>query len=759
MNKPTLVLIDVLSILHRSYHALPTLTDSLGNPTNALYGTSLATLSFLEKYKPDTIIACYDLPEPTKRHKIYEEYKGGRKETEDELLYQIENSYELWEAFNIPTAEASGYEADDVIATYARAHSTTHNVIVVTGDSDLFQLIDEKDNIKIHYFKKGIKDVALYDTQTVQEKYEFTPSYITTYKAIAGDTSDNIPGVAGIGKKTTTQLIQEFGTLDNIYTALKNKEQFIQKGFTERQHTLLTSAEKEAYTAYQLVTVYDDAPVSKIVSWSPSPLTLKKYFMEKDFKSLITKIPEHINPLTLDDNLQKETGVALWVLDSRYTNASLEDVYGYTNKSNWKEALAYIVQELKTKKLYTIFSDIEKPLIPIVQKMTETGVAINAPYLATLKKEYKETLQGIEKKIYKHAGREFNINSSKQVGEIIFDELHITGSKKTSKGNRSTREEVLLSLQDAHPIIPLLLQYRENKKLLSTYIEALPKYQDDTGRIHAEFLQSGTATGRFSSRNPNLQNIPNNTKAGILIRNAFISPKDWKLVAFDYSQIELRVAAFLSNEKVLIESFERGEDIHTIVASKMFKTQPDNITPTMRSQAKAINFGVLYGMGVQALSKSLKVPRSEAQLFLDDYRERFASLYAYRESLKKQAREKGYVTTFFGRRRIIPEIQSNIPHIRAYGERIALNTPIQGTQADIIKIAMIRIHKGLSQQNILKHVRMILQVHDELVFEVHNTTPDSVLDYIEKTMEEVMKDKGIIFPVDKKEGTTWGAMS
>jgi DNA polymerase-1 len=467
----------------------------------------------------------------------------------------------------------------------------------------------------------------------------------------------------------------------------------------------------------------------------------------------------------IDPKELTKTSVALWVLNSNLTNPGLEEIFAYTKTDNFAKASEYVFSELKKQGLYKVYEEIELPVIALIEKMDAKGVKIDVAFLNELSKTYHTELTKLEKKIWEYAGIEFNVNSPKQLGEILFDKMLLTakGLKKTSGGARSTRESELEKLRDAHPIVPLLFEYRELQKLLSTYIDTIPTLVDDNHRLHAHFIQAGSTTGRMASQGPNLQNIPIKTDLGRVIRKAFIAEKGFVLAAFDYSQIELRVAAFLSGDPKLIEIFTKGEDVHAAVASEVFEVPLDKVTSEMRRKAKVINFGILYGMGVSALRQNLgkETERAEAQKFYNDYFEKFSGLATYLDKVKAEAARKGYTETFFGRRRYFEGINSKVSFIKAMAERMAINAPIQGTNADIVKIAMKKIDTYIEENNLSDSVFVILQVHDELVYEIKETVATKVIPEIKKIMETVVDPKdiyGIVLKANAASGKNWGEL-
>lgn len=768
-----LILLDVHAIIHRAYHALPDFTSSKGDPTGALYGLSAMLIKIIRELKPDYLIACYDLPKPTFRHEAYKDYKAGRKEADNELVDQLKRSYDIFRSFGIPIYEKEGFEADDIIGTIASQTKKEKDIetIIASGDMDTLQLVDDK-RVQVYTLRKGISDTILYDEEKVRERFGFDPELLPDFKGLRGDPSDNIIGIKGIGEKTATTLIKKFGTLEAMYKALKkNKEAFKKIGLTERIIKLLEEGKEDALFSKVLAQIRRDAPVDfkipnkkwELASQRDEVLDL---FQKFGFRSLVTRL----NDMTPDSNNEKEkeenekisdeevekTAIALWLVDSNITNPKLHDILQYANTKSFKKAQEKIFNDLKEAHLEKVYNEIELPLIPVLKKMNKRGVKIDKDFLHKLSKDYHKDLSKLEKEIWKLADDEFNINSPKQLGEILYDKLDIRGKriKKTAGGARSTKASELEKLKDEHPIIPKILEYRELQKLLSTYIDNIPEMVADDGRLHAEFVQTGTTTGRFSSQNPNLQNIPIKTELGKVIRKAFVAEDGHKLVAFDYSQVELRVAALLSGDKKLKEIFKSGNDVHSATAAEVFGVSLDEVTPSMRRSAKVINFGILYGMGVNALRQNLETSREEAQKFYTNYFQTFKRLAEYLEKTKEEARKKGYTETYFGRRRYFPGLSSSLPYIRAMEERMAINAPIQGTNADMVKLAMIEIDKKLKEQKLESEAHAILQIHDELVYEVKEEKIKEVSVIVKNIMENIIK-KDVPFVVDVKTGYNW----
>lgn len=773
-NKKRLVILDNHAILHRAYHALPNFSSSSGEPTGGLFGLSSMLISIIRDLKPDYIAAAFDMAAPTYRHEVFEGYKGKRSKAEDELVAQIVRSYDIYKALNIPVYEREGFEADDVIGTIVEQLKKNKDIeiYIASGDMDTVQLVDNK-RVQVYTLRKGVSDTVTYDEEAVKERYGFASDLLPDFKGLAGDPSDNIPGVAGIGVKTATTLIQECGTIENIYKTIKKKseEELKEKhGIKPRTIKLLKENEEEALFSKMLATIRKDVPITYSLpkgDWTEE-LNMEKVvtlFRELEFRTLTQRVQgllgdsEKNEELISDEELE-ELKIGIWIINSNLTNPTKEDILHFTNTTSFAEARKKMMHELSERNLLEIFNDIERPLIPIIKRMKERGVLIDLNKLSELSSAYHAKLSILERDIYKAAGEEFNINSPKQLGELFFEKLHLStkGIKKTSGGQYSTAESELEKLRGQHEIVDHIFEYRALQKLLSTYIDNLPKLVKKDGRLHAEFLQYGTTTGRMSSQNPNLQNIPIKTEEGRAIREAFIATKDFELVALDYSQVELRVAALLSGDQLLIDVFKNNRDVHTEVASRVFGVERDDVDKEMRRKAKVINFGILYGMGVNALKQNLGSTQEEARTYLDEYFEKFPQLAEYIEKVKREAARNGYTETLFGRRRYFQGLNSHVPYIRAAAERMAVNAPIQGTSADIIKKAMIEIDRYIEKEKLHDNVYLLLQVHDELIFEIHKDMVDNVIPRIQGYMEGVLSEKGFDIPliVDVLRGSNWG---
>ncbi|HEY4528567.1 MAG TPA: DNA polymerase [Candidatus Paceibacterota bacterium] len=759
-----LVLLDSHAIIHRAYHALPEFSaSSTGEPTGALYGLVAMLIKMIQDLKPDYIVAAFDLHGPTYRHEAYEAYKSGRKENDKNLDLQLERAKDIFEAFGIPVYSHVGFEADDIIGTITKKVKNL-DIVIASGDMDTMQLVEGK-RVQVYTLKKGINDTILYNEKLMEERFGFPPKRLVDYKGLRGDPSDNIIGVKGIGEKTATTLIQEFGTIENIYKNLDKAK------LSDRFKKLLEENEEEALFSKTLATIRTDAPIDfKLPKPWKECFDLDKVltlFRELGFRTLserVKKLNSNGSP-TAKGEMPKAEGVEskdlclmLWVIDSNITNPTLEDVWSFTKTESPEEARKILKMELDKRKVRNVYEDIEKPLMIVVEKMNERGIKVDKLLLVELSKKYHKELSRIEKEIWKHAGVEFNVNSPKVLSNILFTKLELADKrqKKTPGGVLSTKESELEKLRDKHPIISLILEYRELSKLLSTYIDAIPPLLDKNSRLHSTFIQAGSSTGRMASNNPNLQNIPIKTELGRAIRKSFVTDKGLKLLSIDYSQIELRLAAILSEDKKLIEIFKKGEDVHAGVAARVFKVRPEEVTREMRIKAKTINFGILYGMGVNALRENLGTDRKEAQEFYNEYFKTFTGLSAYLDGIKAETARKGYTETMFGRRRYFSGFNSPLPYVRAQAERMAINAPIQGSQADLIKIAMRKIGEKFPDAHLL------LQVHDELVYEVREEEVDEMAREFKKIMETVIPEeklKGVPILAEANVGNNWGEMS
>jgi DNA polymerase-1 len=790
MNK-RLVILDTHAILHRAYHALPDFASSKGEPTGALYGLVTMLLRIAGELKPDYIAATFDLPKPTHRHIAYDKYKSHRPPADEALISQLNLAREVLDAFGVARYEKEGFEADDLIGTIAEHMKKHHgvDVIIASGDMDTMQLVDD-DRVRVFTLKKGLTDTVLYDEKKVIERYGFVPLLIPDFKGLRGDPSDNIPGIKGIGEKTATILIKEFGSIEDIYKTLKkNPEKIKEAGIKDGMFEKLKSGEEDAEFSKELATIRRDAPIHFDLpekEWRESihPKQVEDMLSRFEFRSLVPRIKSLVGdineknvtePSIPGDDLFSEVettipadelmraALAVSVLDSNIPEPTLEDIYRAGHSRVFAEAKLHILEEIKENELEFVYEKIELPLVPILRQMEKKGVCIDKRFLNDLSKEYHHELKKIEERIYKAAGEEFNISSPKQLGVVIYDKLGLKPErqKKTATGARTTRESELEKMRGMHPIIVDILAHRELSKLLGTYIDNLPTMLDEKNRVHTTFIQIGAATGRIATKNPGLQNIPIKTELGRAIRKAFVAEKGSVMLAFDYSQIELRIAAWLSGDQGLTQIFKEGRDAHTEVASRVFHVRAEDVSYDQRRSAKVINFGILYGMGVTALQQSLGTSRREAQEFYNQYFEAFPQLALYIDAVKAFAATNGYTKTYFGRRRYFDGIKSPIPYVRAAAERMAINAPMQGTQADIVKLAMVKITDYLKEQNVFDGAHMLLQVHDELVFEIEEDRARGLAPHIKEIMENIVPEKerlGIPFIAEGKIGKNWGEM-
>ncbi len=758
----TVVLLDAHAILHRGYHAMQGFATKDGRPTGALYGFITMVLKIYEEIKPDYIAACFDLPKPTFRHTSYDGYKAGRAKTDDALISQIKEAYFLCEAFGIPVYTCEGFEADDLLGTIAEQikKDKSMRVVIASGDMDTLQLVDDE-VVTVFTLKKGNEGVW-YTEKKVEERFGFGPSHIPDYKGLAGDPSDNIIGIKGIGDKTATELIKKYGTIEQMYKVIKkNPQRLIDDGFKERIVKLLEDGEEEALFSKTLATIRRDAPCpyeGPSLEWLAS-LDVEKYQAMCDkyeFRSLRNRLQgmkanghtvedmEEEQEVAIDLAALEELRVMVHLLHSEMTNAPLTDIQNITGEKTAHGMRTRLEEELKKEKLWHLFETVERPLMPIIKQMEDNGITLDVKKLSKMSEELHAKVTILEKKIHELAGVEFNVASPKQLGDVLYDTLGLGNRiRKTKTGQKSTNVSELEKIRDAHPIIPLILEYRELTKLLSTYIDLLPTYVKEDGRIHAHFVQTGAGTGRFACVDPNLQNLPIKSELGRKVREAFVAGKGNVLLSCDYGQIDLRAAAILSGDKHLVEIFEKGIDVHAGTAARVFGVTEDKVTADMRRKAKAINFGILYGMGVTALKEGMGVDRKEAQEFYDQYKATFVRLMEYLEEVKAYAWKHGYTETLLGRRREVPLLKSPLPFLRAQGERIALNAPIQGTAADILKLAMLDVSEYIAKHKLQDKVKLALQIHDELVLEIEKSIAEKIADDVVEVLESVLSKRGL----------------
>jgi DNA polymerase-1 len=779
-----IILLDAHAIIHRAYHGMPDFATSKGVPTGAIYGFATMILKIIEDFKPEHIIACYDLPGATFRHEAFAEYKGTRSKTDNALKMQFDATREICDAFAIPIYDAPGFEADDILGTIATQTKDNKNIqiIIASGDMDTLQLI-EGDRVVVYTLKRGINDTIVYDEKKVKDRFGFKPLSIIDYKAFRGDPSDNIPGIKGIGEKAATLLISNFGTIEKVYSVLKKGDQdLLGIGLTPRMVNLVKNGKEEAEFSKIIATIRRDVPIEfKIPEypWTKAVNVEKalEIFDRYELRALPTKLRKALGqieeviskkePETISDKDLQIAAVALCLLDSEKTDASQENILDYAQKDSFSEATKFIFNELsQNNRLQDIYTHIEEPLFEITQKMKTIGVGVDKIFLQDLSKKYHVELDKLAREIHEFAGQDFNIKSPKQLSEILFTTLGLPtkGIKKSKTGSYSTNIDTLEKLQGEYPIIQKIIGYRELEKLLSTYIDSIPNLVGDDGRLHAQFVQNGTVTGRFSSRNPNMQNIPTRSDLGRKIREGFVAEKGYQFISLDYSQVELRVLAILSNDDALIKIFKEGRDIHSAVAALIGGVSEGEVNRDMRRKAKIVNFGILYGMGINALKKEMNSDKEEAQKFYNGFFEKFPKATAFLESTKEFARNHGYTETLFGRRRQFKNINSKLGFIKAMAERMAINAPIQGTAADMIKLAMVSIDCWIEKNNHKNDARLLLQIHDEIVFEVRDSLVIEFNNQAIKIMSHILPESyvkyksEIPFEVHSSIGRHWGEL-
>ena len=747
----TLLLIDAYAMIYRAYYAFiraPRM-NSRGENTSAIFGFVVTFEDLLKRLKPSHIAVAFDPAGPTFRHDAFEQYKAQRQETPEDIRWAVPRIKQILQAMNVPVLEVPGYEADDVIGTIAhKAEQEGLEVYMATPDKDYGQLVTE------HIFMYRPRHTGGFEKlgpQEVCEKYGLqSQSQVIDLLGLMGDSSDNIPGCKGVGEKTAVQLLQQFGSIDNL---LANIDQL--KGALQRK--IQEQVEEIRFSRF-LATIKTDVPIEfdaqALVYQDRNWELLAPIYRELEFNSLLKQAPtalkqpapkvgKKIRPqeATLDlfadmnpatEHTMKQTS------EEDDTKARLvsyllnpEVAYNPDQPVNW-EAL-----EADTS-LWNLYQEVELPLSAILREMEQIGVRVDVPMLKQAEAKLNNELQTIEQQIYTSVGMTFNINSPKQVGEVLFDQLQLDDKAKKSKtGQYSTSEEVLLALKPKHPVVGLILEYRELKKLISTYISALPNYiNPTTGKIHTTYNQTVTATGRLSSSNPNLQNLPIRSERGQLIRQAVIPDEGCLFLSADYSQIELRLMAHFSQDPHLVQAFLSGQDIHAATAAKIFNVSIEEVTKEQRRQAKTANFGIIYGISAFGLAQQLDCSRSEAKALIDGYFAAFPGVIDYIEKQKELARQQGYAVTLFGRKRYLPDILSHNATVRSFAERNAVNSPIQGTAADIIKMAMVTIHRRLKEEGL--KAQMIMQVHDELNFNVPLNEVDKVREIVVSEMQHVV---------------------
>ncbi len=884
-----LVVIDGNSILNRAFYGImgsKMLQTSDGTYTNAVYGFLTIMFKLIEDLEPKYMVVAFDLKAPTKRHELYKEYKGTRHGMPDELASQMPIIKEVLSAMNITVITKEGYEADDILGTLSRyGEANGLEVVLLTGDRDSFQLATNQTIIRIPRTKQGKTETENFDREKIIETYGVEPIQLIEVKGLMGDTSDNIPGVPGVGEKTALNLIKEYGNIDNLYEKIENGEAQLKGKLLEN----LVNNKELAYLSRELGRIDIDSPIEKdldkfkIVEWDKEKVlelfktlrfnkfierfnletdgekeiqelfeivditakeardilendekiyyyfekieTSKKLIIKKEIKNLylskenkvyvldfelnkdyIKEIFEDKNLLKVGyeqkvdyiilkenginpENLMYDIRIAGYLLNSVSNAYSIEelarlylniDFSSYSSKESVGEQTSLFDEPTEDKKndfnsaMYAnvifrlekvltdelekidsleLFKNIEMPAAEVLADMQYQGVYVDQREIVKFGEKLKKSLEELKIDICKMAGEEFNINSTKQLGEILFEKLGLTIAKKTKSGY-STDVETLEKIKDEHPIIEKILEYRKLMKLNSTYVEGMiPFINEKTGRVHTYFHQTVTATGRLSSTEPNLQNIPTRTELGKKIRKFFkVDSKDKIFVDADYSQIELRVLAHMSKDEIMVDAFNQDADIHAICASQVFDVPLEKVSKQLRSRAKAVNFGIVYGISEFGLAEQIDIKRNEAKKYIDQYLTKYSGIKQFMDDIVEEAKEKGYVETIYHRRRYIPELKSNNYMVRKFGDRAAMNTPIQGTAADIMKIAMIKVYNELKTRHLKS--KIVLQIHDELLIETYLDEKDEVKEVLKNSMESAAK---LLVPlvVDVEEGISW----
>lgn len=861
-----LMILDGNSVINRAFYGVRPLTTRDGLYTNAIFGFLNILQRVTAEEKPDALCVAFDLHGPTFRHLQYEGYKATRHGMPEELAMQMPVMKEVLAAMNIPIYECQGWEADDVIGTVAeKCAEQGWSCVILTGDRDSLQLVNDRVTVKLVRTQGGKTETTNYTPTVFREEYGLEPLRLIDLKALMGDSSDNIPGVAGVGPKTASDLLKKYGTLDGVY------ENLTPENMKGKLFEKLLNGKESAYLSYDLATIRKNAPIDFAPENNPvrEPKRRELYdlFIRLEFQRLIDRYglrsaafeqPEEgkekfvcevkaetpdtqekaeaclaalencgVVALAFNDDLSMiaadggdlavlfdreilgeayqtilerifsgklrlivhgakkllhsllllgidaeeiafDTEVAAYLLDSTRGSYEIHSVFAQyahallsetedTNAAMLSEASAIaalypiLSDELRCHDCEKLYFDVELPLCRVLANMEHDGVLVDREALSSFGTMLAERIDACEKLIYGYADGEFNINSTRQLGELLFDKLKLPVVKKTKSGY-STNADVLEELKDKHPVVQAVMDYRMLTKLKSTYADGLQKEIAADGRIHTTFQNTVTATGRLSSTEPNLQNIPVRTELGSEIRKMFVPREGWVFVDADYSQIELRVLAHIADDKQMQAAFRSGEDFHSVTASQVFNVPLTEVTPLMRRHAKAVNFGIVYGISEFSLAQDIGVSRAEAKQYIENYLTKYAGVRAYMKNIVETARSQGYVETLFHRRRLIPEIKNSNFNIRSGAERIALNTPVQGTAADIIKLAMVRVFDALQEQAL--QARLILQVHDELIVECPAFEAQSVMDIVAEAMEHAVQ-LAVPLIAEAKMGESW----
>ncbi|OGE80797.1 MAG: hypothetical protein A3E98_03430 [Candidatus Doudnabacteria bacterium RIFCSPHIGHO2_12_FULL_48_11] len=748
--KKKLLLIDGHALFHRAFHALPAMSNSDGFPTGAIFGFFSMFFKALADIKPTHAVVVFDVPGGTFRDKLAADYKATRKAPPDELTMQLPKVKEILAGLDIPIYEKAGFEADDLLGIIAAKTAKDVLNIIVTGDLDLLQLIDS--HTEVYRFKIGFSDIQIFDADKMVEIYGLKPSQWVDYKAIRGDASDNIPGVPGIGEKGALDLIKTFGSLDGVYEAVEKQDKKIKPGILKK----LVDGKDKAHLSKKLAYIDQknhldfDFEKTKIGDYDRQKVI--KLLNELGIKALINRLPGLVSKGIFDTKKNSSLEQKPEALITAY-------LLNPGQRSYEPQDLAVLIERLKKHGLFGIYQEIELPLMQVLANMQKRGIKLDTAYLARLSKDAESEIGKLTQKIHKLAGGEFNIASPIQLREILFDKLQIPveGLRKTGKTKAlSTAAGQLEKLRGLHPIVDSIFDYRELTKLKSTYLDALPKLVGKDGRLHTQYSQTIAATGRLSSSEPNLQNIPIKTELGNQVRQAFVADKGYVLASLDYSQIELRIAASLANDPEMIKIFQNGGDFHAATAARIFGVKESEVTPAQRRDAKTINFSVLYGVSAFGLSERSEMTRAEAGEHIKKYYEVFKQLKIYIDSVIEQAHKDGFVKNPLGRVRFFPDIHSPNWGLRAAAERAAVNMPMQSLAADILKMAMIKIESRIKNHE-SRDCRMLLTVHDELVFEIKPEKVDELILKLKQIMESVYQLK-VPIVVEAKLGPNWKDM-
>ena len=807
-----LIIIDGNSLINRAYYALPPLLTKDGHIYNAVFGFTNIIIKLLCEHKPTHMVVAFDAGKKTFRNELFSDYKGTRKSMPEELRCQLEPLKSLLKQMGIKTIEKLGIEADDIIGTISK--NINYKTVILTGDRDCLQLID--DNCEVWLTKHGISEILSVNTRQLKEEFGLTPKQVIDLKALMGDQSDNIPGVAGIGEKTAKNLLEKYETAQNVYAHIDE--------ISGKLKEKLIAGESDCKLSYVLATIKTDCDLDFCLDdfaiSLPFSNEVYKTFQMYEFSSLIkrqdlfssevlkndeilkqkqtniktvdqifdklknntvaileldnmvefaineneyyvledglcsatkiledesiTKIFHKLKPVLLKNEvfgLCHDLSLMTYLLNSNIKVDSLTEILSYFNVAGAQtacslfKAFCLAKQKLKEFEMEKLYHEVELPLVYVLKDMEQTGICVDKEFLKELNIKFLKEIEVVTKQIYELAGEEFNINSPKQLGVILFEKL---GLQTKNNKKLSTSVEILEQLKKEHPIIDLILKYRTYAKLNSTYVEAMQNFIQD-GKIHTTFNQTNTTTGRLSSNDPNLQNIPIRTKEGKILRKMFVASKDCVLLSADYSQIELRLLAHYSGDENLINAYAEGKDIHKTTASQIFNVPYDDVTEEMRYMAKAVNFGIIYGISPYGLSNNTGVSSAEAKSFIEKYFQMYPTIKTFLNSSVEKAKQNGFVTTLLGRRRNITEIYSTNHNTQMFGERAAMNMPLQGTASDIIKLAMLKVFDELKKQNLKS--KLILQIHDELILDVLEEEKHKVIKIVKQSMENVMKLK------------------